>query len=166
MQISRRSVAIAGLVGGVGLIAYALFGRASDEERIRQQLDRFAHVVGVDGQENPIFRLSRLNKEFDTLVTPDVRAHVPELTSLQQGRGPLAKVAAHAGSYFQSADVSLSDVSIEVSKDRLRASSRGRAKLLAQQGGQMRRDERRVDFTLSRSDGEWLIDSLRVGDAE
>ena len=121
-------------------------------------------MVGVEGDENAMFRLGRLKKEFQTLVTTNVRVRVRELTSLRSGRKSLASIAARAGTYFASAEVSLSDLEIEMNEDKTSAKVRCLATLTAQQGGRMRRDERQVDFTLAKVDGDWLIDSIIVSD--
>ncbi len=155
---------VLGIAAGLGLVGYAVFGGPSDEEVIRDQLHHFARVVGVAGDENPVFRLGRLKKEFQSLVTPNVRVRVRELTSLKNGRKGLAAVAARAGTYFSAAEISLSGLEIELNEDKTSAQVGCLAELTAQQGGRPRRDERHVDFTLAKVDGDWLIDSIIVSD--
>ncbi|HMR09545.1 MAG TPA: hypothetical protein PKA88_27385 [Polyangiaceae bacterium] len=155
---------IAGIITGLGLVGYALFGGPSEEELIREQLHRFAHVLGVDPSENAVFRLGRLNKEFKTLLTDNVHVRVRELTSLERGRKGLAAVAARAGVYFTGAEISLSDFEIQIDAKETSATVKCLARLTAEQGGQPRRDDRRVDFKLAKVDGDWLIDSIFVSD--
>jgi hypothetical protein len=141
-----------------------VFGGPSEEEKIRQQLHHFAHVLGVDASENPVFRLGRLNKEFQTLLTDNVHVRVRELTSLERGRKGLAAVAARGGPEIAGAEISLSDLDIEIDSQETGAKVKCLASLTAEQGGQPRRDERRVDFVLAKVDGDWLIDSIVVSD--
>ena len=64
----RRWLGIGAAVVGVAVLLYALLARKSDEELIRDQLERLGRVVRVSGDgENLIFRGARLKKEFETL---------------------------------------------------------------------------------------------------
>ncbi|HMR76679.1 MAG TPA: hypothetical protein PKD61_16275, partial [Polyangiaceae bacterium] len=75
-----------------------------------------------------------------------------------------AAVAARAGVYFTGAEISLSDFEIQIDAKETSATVKCLARLTAEQGGQPRRDDRRVDFKLAKVDGDWLIDSIFVSD--
>jgi hypothetical protein len=161
-SISRRSLAIGGIVVGIGLAGYALFGGSSDEEKIRALLDRLAQAVSVTGQENPVLRAGRLRSEFADVFTRDVRVKIPELTSLSSGRDSLVTLAAQTGSYFRTAEIILKDVDIQLVQSGVRAQVSCQATLLADRGQGLRRDERRVRFDLGKKDDDWRIDSVTV----
>jgi hypothetical protein len=160
----KRWLAIAAVVLGLGAVLYAVFAAPSDEEEIRAQLDRLALVVGVTADEkNPVIRGARLKREFAEIFTEDVAVSIPELTSLRSGRDELAAVGARAGTYFQTADVSISQIDIEIDGAKTRAQVRSVATLTGSRGGELERDERRVRFEFVQRDGDWLIDAVRVG---
>ncbi len=161
-SISRRSLAIGGIVVGLGLAGYALLGGSSDEEKIRALLDHLAEVVTVTGDENPVMRVGRMRSEFSEIFSKDVRVRIPELTSLSGGRDGLATLAARTGSYFRTAEITLKDVNVELVASGVRARVDCRATLLGDRGQGPRREERRVRFDLGKDDGDWLIDSVTV----
>ncbi len=163
----KRWLAIGAVVLGLIAVLYAVFSRPSDEERIRAVIDRLARVVSVSPDEkNVVIRAARLKRDFAEILTKDVAVTIPELTSLRGGRDELAGVGARAGSYYQSADISISDVEIEIDDKKTRAQVRSVATLTGSRGAELERDERRVRFELVQRDGDWLIDAIRVGAAE
>ncbi len=165
--LTRRNLGAVGVGAGVLLVGWAIFGGPSDEEQIRALLDRLAHEIGSrEGETNPILRASRLNQAFEEIFTEDVRIGIPELTQVTRGRRDLVGVAAQAGTYYASAEVTLSDVQVSLNDDETLAQAGCTAVLTAERGGRPRRDQRKVNFTLSKIDGDWLIDGLTVSRAE
>jgi hypothetical protein len=165
----KQLLAIGAIVLGLGVTFWAVFARKSDDELIREQLDRLAAAVGVDApDENPIFRANRLKKEFDTLFTQNVRVSVPELEGAMRvtGRDDLVKVATRAGSYWRSAEVSWTSVDIKQVGGENNKNVDATALLVAEERGEMRRDERQVTLGFTKKDGNWLIDSLSVSPKE
>ncbi|MBK7582851.1 MAG: hypothetical protein IPI67_21985 [Myxococcales bacterium] len=161
--MSRRALAIGAAVLGALILLYALFAKKSDEELIREQLERLARVVHVSGpDENPIFRGKRMNDEFETLFVPNVRVDISELTSMRSGRPELVGVATRAGTIFRSAEVDISPDSIDVLAGGTSAKVSGSATLVADRGSGAERDERRVSFGLTKTDKGWLIDTVVV----
>lgn len=156
----KRLVAIAAGVLGIGVIGYAVFSEPSDEEQIRELLERLETAVVVDGRENLLIRKARIDGEFDEIFDADVRVSIPELTSLKDGRSGLSMVATQAGSYFQTASVDIDDLELEVGS--IGANVNARASLVATRSGGPERDDRQVRFELSKSSGDWLITAVEV----
>ena len=155
-------------MAGLGLAAWAVFGGLSDEEKIRALLDRLEQTVKVDGEENPVGRMARINGEFSEIFTKDVQVRIPELTSVGKGRQDLAGVATRAGGYFQSLDVDISVNEIGVDGTKVGARVAATATLTAVRAGGAgaERDQRNVSFRFSKDDGEWLISAVGVSDKQ
>ncbi|MCA9598950.1 MAG: nuclear transport factor 2 family protein [Myxococcales bacterium] len=166
LSISRRTLAVVGIVLGLGITGYALFGGRSDEEKIRALLDHLAEVAGVSGTENPVMRAGRLRGAFADIFTKDVRVQIPELSSLKSGREGLVALATQAGTAFRSAEISLGSVEITLIASGQAARVRCTATLVGDRGQGLRKDERSVRFGLSKDDGDWRIDSVSVSAAE
>jgi len=159
----RRALAILAVLVGVAIAAWAVFSHKSDEELIRERLDRLGHVAGVDApDENPIFRGKRMRDEFQVLFTPNVRVDIRELTSLASGRDGLVGVATRAGSYFRSAEIDIKPESVQLVAGANAATVRGTAVLTADRGRGPERDERRVSFGFAKTKDGWQIDSVVV----
>jgi hypothetical protein len=161
----KQSLAIGAIVLGVIVTVWAVFGRKSDEELIKEQLDNLALAIRVENpDENPIFRASRLKEKFGDLFTPNVRVTVPELEGAMaiKGREDLVKVATRAGTYWRSAEVSFSDVEIVQAGGENNRKVDATALLTAEEHGEPRRDERHVTFGFTKGDGDWKIDSMSV----
>jgi hypothetical protein len=159
--VSRRVLAVVAVALGLLVIGYAVFAKPSDEELIRAKLDRLAEVVSFsDGAGNPVFRAARLDGEFADLFTEDVRISIPELSSVAQGRRPLAGLAARGSSYAQSLDVDFQDVDVQLIGGSSAAQVKAVASLTAQRGGRLQQDRRRVGFGFTKRDGDWLIDAV------
>lgn len=161
----KQSLAIGVIVLGVAVALWAIFGRKTDEELIKEQLDELALAIRVENpDENPIFRASRLKEKFAELFTKNVRVTVPELEGAMSvtGREDLVKVATRAGTYWRSAEVSFSDVEIVQAGGENNRKVDATALLTAEEHGEQRRDERHVTFGFTKTDGDWLIDSLSV----
>jgi hypothetical protein len=161
--VSRRWLGIGAAVLGVAVLLYALLSKKSDEELIREQLERLASVVRVSGpDENPIFRGKRMQNEFETLFVPNVRVDITELTSVQSGRADLVGVATRAGTIFRTAEVEIHPDSVEVIAGGTSAKVSGSASITGDRGSGPEKDERKVTFGLSKTKDGWLIDSVVV----
>jgi hypothetical protein len=158
----RHFIAASAVVVGLGLVFYAVFSRQSEEEQIQEVLDRLELSVGVSSEpENPVFRLTRLNKEFEELFDDRVRVFIPELTSLRSGRKDLAGLAARAPTWFSTLEIDFTDVKIQAGKINARVFTS--AQLVASRAGRgLERDVRDVEFGFTKSDGSWKIDSVNV----
>lgn len=157
-------IAAAGLAIVIGV--WAVFFRPSDEARIRAQLTKLAAAVRItadDTSVNPIGRFAHVNDAFASLFDRDVRVSIPELTSLDAGRKPLAELATHAPRVFRTLDVDFSEIEIKLDEAKTSALVGATASLAAvEQGGVSRTDKRAVDFRFAKTSGEWMITSLTV----
>lgn len=161
--MSRRALAVGAAVLGLAIVLYAVFSKKSDEELIRDQLDRLATTVRVSGpDENPIFRGTRMKDAFETLFVPNVRVDVSELTPISSGRAELVGVATRAGTLFRSAEVEISADRVELIAGGTSAKVSGSATLVGDRGSGPERDERKVSFGFVKTNDGWRIDSVAV----
>lgn len=162
-----------GIIAGVGAgaivlvgIVYFVFLRASDESRIRAQLAALVKAVQVtpdDTSVNPIGRFAHMNDAFSKIFDHDVRVSIPELTTLDAGRKPLAELATNAPRVFRSFDADFSSVEIKIDDAKASALVGATASVSAvEQGGVQRADKRAVDFRFAKIDGDWMITSMTV----
>lgn len=164
MRVERRRLVVVVVVSLVLVAAiWLLFFRGSDEERVRAAIVRMAAAVRVDPAEtNPIVRNARIKGELQEVSTQDVRFEIPELTDLHEGRGRLADVATQASLVYATAEVTMSELRVELDPAMRSASVTATATLTgARHGGVVERDRRHVTFHL-RDDGGWRVDELRV----
>src|SRR5258706_9392732 len=115
----RRGVLLAFVAAGVVVLGFVwlTFFRSSDEARIRAQLAALAVAVKVspdDTSVNPIGRFAHMNDAFSKIFDRDVRVSIPELTTLDSGRKPLAELATNAPRIFRSFDVDFSQIEIKI----------------------------------------------------
>jgi hypothetical protein len=161
--MNKRLLGVAAAVLGAAVLLYAIFAKKSDEELIREQLERLAEVVQVSTpNENPLFRGPRMSREFETLFVPAVRVDISELTSVRSGRQDLVGVATRAGSVYRSAEVSIHPESVDVLAGGTSAKVSGSATITGDRGSGPQRDERRVTFGFTKTEDGWLIDSVVV----
>jgi hypothetical protein len=160
---TKRWLAIVAIGAGVVIAGFAIFSRKSDEELIREKLERLAHAVGVESaDENPVFRAKRLKDEFDELLSPNVKVEVPELAGFATSRTDLVGLATRAGSTYRHAEIELKRVNIKLDAGKKNAKADVTALLDAERGGEPERDQREVAFELHKDDKGWWIDSVSV----
>lgn len=155
-----------GIVAGILIAVYAIFFTTSDEDRIRELLDRLETAVAVkEGTTNPVVRHAALKKAFRTIFTKKVSFEIPELTHVESGSDALAKVATQAPTLYQEASIDLAALKIEVDSEGLSAVAFGDALLTGvRRGGQLERDVRDVSIRLDKIDDEWRIVSVSVSE--
>jgi phosphoribosylformylglycinamidine synthase len=153
-----------GVVLGIAIAVYALLLGSTDEDRIRDLLDRLEDAVQVhDGTSNFIIRGSRVRKAFSTIFVKDVRFRVPDLRSDGQSRRALVGLAAQAPRLYRTAIVDLGGLDIKVDATATSATAFGDASLIGvRQGGQAERDQRSVSLRLDKIDGDWRIVKVDV----
>lgn len=159
----QKRLMVGGIVLGIGLVLLGIFSwPSSDEEIIATKLAKLGEVIGVEGEENPIMRMARLNREFASLFDDNVRVHIPELNQSVRGRRELAELGARATVLYRTLTVSFSGQSSSIDSAANSARTSATAKLMGSRGGDLRRDERKVRFQWTKASGEWLIDDVKV----
>ena len=164
----RRSLAIAGIVAGSGLVGYGLWAQPSDEEQIRERLDQLAAAIAVSGSEqNVAVRGLRIKRAFGEIFDPQIKANIPELGSQRQDRDRLVALASRAGAYFESLDVEFTEIEVQIDGTQLNARVSSVAVLTALRRSVARgeQDERDVVFQFFKhAEHGWQIRALRVGE--
>jgi hypothetical protein len=160
---SRRVLALVGVVAGLALILYAVFGGRSDEELIRDQLRHLAQVVSFDKPGNVVTRGLTLENAFGELFVDSPRGEIPELGSPRNGRASLVELGLQSSSFARTLALSFTDVRVEIDAKRSDAEVTARANVRAvTREGEERYDERSVRFTFARTQDGWQIARFRV----
>lgn len=157
-----RRFAVVVLAVGLLLVGYALFWAKSDEERIRECLDRLAEAVSTSEQaQNVLFRKAALDRAFKDVFVEDASARIPELAGgVVSGTHELALLAARGSMYFQSIELRFGSVSIDLGESA--ANVQALAKVSAERSGRLRQDERKVSFRFAKVGSDFRIESLSV----
>ncbi|MBW2455341.1 MAG: hypothetical protein JRI68_12555 [Deltaproteobacteria bacterium] len=160
----RRWLPHIGIVAGLCLAIYALFFGSSDEDEIRELLERLEEAVAVrEGNTNILVRAAHVKKEFSEIFIKEVTFQIPELSRSPKGRQELAGLAANAPRLWATATVDLGGLSVEVDDAGVSGVAYGKATLTATRlGGQLERDDRTVSLRLDKVDGDWLIVHVSV----
>jgi SnoaL-like domain len=135
--------------------------RPSEDDRIRKVLDRFARAVQVKPDDNILSRAGRLRSELKETVADDVHVDVSDLNIRVTTRAALVENATTAGMVFQSAECSLTGMTIKVDESATTAKVDALAVVTAERGGERKVDRRPVHFLL-RKDGDWRITTIDV----
>jgi len=159
----KRWLPHAGIVIGVLIAVYALFFSSSDEDLIREQLERLEDAVAVSEGANIVIRTAHVKKEFSEIFTKEVSFEIPDLPSKEDDRRGLVALAASAPRMFRTATVDLDDLQIDVDDQGITAIAQGPATLTGtRQTGELERDQRLVSLRFDKIDGTWLCVSLSV----
>jgi hypothetical protein len=146
----------------VGAVAFLIL-HDSDESRIKSQLERLAHAVRLSEGDNPLFRAARIRDEFAATLDDGVRAHIPEVGNVQEGRGRLFELAMSGGAIgFQSFSVGLARIQVKLDEAHTSAKASATATFEGTRQGRAERDVRAVDFLLLKTDGIWRVTSITV----
>lgn len=160
----KRWLPHAGIVLGVMIAIYALFFSSSDEDLIREQLERLEDAVAVSDGANIVVRTAHVRKELSEIFIKDVSFEIPDLTTDEEGRRGLVALAASAPRLFRTATVDLDGLSIDVDDQGLSGVAQGMARLTGtRQTGELERDERMVSLRFDKIEGDWLVVSVSVG---
>lgn len=138
--------------------------RPSEEDRVRKVLDRFAKAVQVKPDDNILARTGRLRSELKETVTDDVYVDVSDLNIRVTSRAALVENATKAGLVFQSAECTLTSMTIKVDEASSTAKVDALAVVTGDRGGERKTDKRPVHFLL-RKDGNWRITTIDVATA-
>lgn len=155
-------VAIGGIVVGVGLVGYALLAKDTDQELIRARLHQLTMAVRVDKGDSALMRSARVRRAFDEVLAPGVVVRIPDLPDPGQGRDALLGLAVRAGRRYQTAQVDLSDTSVQLGPGKNGANVKSEATLTATDSGGLHRQHRHVVFRFTRGKDGWRISSIEV----
>lgn len=161
----KKALAILGIVVGAGLLAYALFGSPSDEERIRHRLESLAEAASYsEPPGNLLVRTLELRKRFSEGVGSRARVEIPELGISMTGPDPLVELAAGTPRVFRSLQLGLKSFECTLGADRRSAVVEAQATLEGQGSGEeSEHAERAVHFELAKDDEHgWQVTELEV----
>jgi ketosteroid isomerase-like protein len=145
------------------VVGWLVFFGKSDEDQIKETLDRLAAIVEVKEGANPILKAARIRDELAVVLADDVHVSIPELGGVREGRQGIVEAAAQAQLGFQTAHVDLRRVEVKLDDAKQSAQASSEAQLKGKtRGGDTRRDDRNVDFLLRKADGTWKITSVTV----
>ena len=162
----RAWVAMVGVIVGVSVAAYALFGRQTDQERIAARLDQLEKAVHVDEETtNLVVLQGRVYDAFQILFVENVNFDVPGLAT-GAGCSQLAHYAFLGTAQYRVLDVDFHDVDIGIKKAGKSAQVRAVARVQAERGGAVEREERTVNFDFVNGNMGWMIESVRVQEVE
>lgn len=160
----KKWAIIAGCVAAAAIVLWFTLFRPSEEDRVRKVLDRFAKAVAVKRDDNILSRTARLRSELKATVTDDAYVDVSDLDIRVTSRAALVEDATKAGLLFQSADCSLTGMTIKIDESASSAKVDALAVVTGERGAERRVDKRPVHFLL-RKDGDWRITTIDVGPA-
>lgn len=151
---------------GVALVAAGLFFWSDDEDEIRELLDRLARAVAppASGAANPAFRALDLRGALREIFTADAKVDAPELAETGPlGVDEVVAASMRYGERYVGSSITLTRLSIEVSKGGETAMAEALAVLEGGGAELGRRDERELRFDLVKVDGDWRIARVIVG---
>jgi len=157
----KKWAIVAGCAAVGAIVLWFTFFRPSEDDRVRKVLDRFAKAVTVKPGDTLLSRTGRLRSELKDTVTDDVHVDVADLAIRVTSRASLVEEATKAGLVFQSADCSLTGMTIRIDENATSAKVDAVAVVTGERGGERRVDKRLVHFLL-RNDGDWRITTIDV----
>jgi hypothetical protein len=157
----KKWVIVAACAAAAAVALWLTVFRPSEEDRIRQVLDRFAKAVAVKRDDNVLSRAGRINSELKETVADDVYVDVSDLNIRVTNRRSLAENATKASMVFTSADCELTGMTIKVDDAATTAKVDALALVTGERGGERKIDKRPVHFLL-RKDGTWKITTIDV----
>lgn len=155
--MQRRQLVFAGLAAlGLSLLGYAILSPVSDEEKAEATLRELARAVSFEApQENPLFFGNLLAARFDDLLGDTVQITIPEVHApLPEDPGQLAIATAQVLSRYGRFEVSLGALEYDFDST---PTVHAKVTVLANVHGELRRGQRRVDFTLERTFGGFRV---------
>jgi hypothetical protein len=144
------------------VLVYALFFRASDEDRIRQKLAALEVAMKSGAsQSEAAARPLRIQKAFASIFTPRVRADIPGVEAGDTSREELAALASSTAAQVNGLDVAFNQVHLEIDARALppRADVDALATVTGTTPGEAmnRRSVYQVTLHLEKIEGEWRV---------
>lgn len=160
----KKWAIVAGCAAGAAIVLWFTFLRPSDEDRIRDVLNRFAKAVAVKRDDNVLARAGRIKSELKETVSDGVYVDVADLSIRVSNRKDLADKAVQAAGVFSTASCELTGMTIKVDDSKTSAKVDALAIVTGERGGERKIDKRSVHFLL-RKDGTWKITTIDVAAA-
>jgi hypothetical protein len=157
----KKWAIVAACAAAAAIALWLTLFRPSEEERVRQVLNRFAKAVAVKADDNILARAGRVKSELKETVADDVYVDVSDFSIRVSNRAALAEKAIQAGAVFTSADCELTGMTIKVDDSATSAKVDALALVTGERGGERKIDKRPVHFLL-RKDGAWRITTIDV----
>lgn len=157
----KKWAIVAGCAAIAGVALWLTIFRPSEEDRIRQVLERFTKAVMVKRDDNILSRAGRLKSELKETVTDDVYVDVTDFNIRVTSRAALVENATKAGLVFTTADCELTGMTIKVDESATTAKVDALAIVTGERAGERKIDKRPVHFLL-RKDGSWKITTIDV----
>jgi SnoaL-like domain len=157
---TKLYLALASIFAAV--LVYALFFRASDEDRIRQKLAALEVAMKSGTSEaEAAMRPLRIQKAFASIFTPRVRADIPGVEAGDTPREELAALASSTAAQVSGLDVAFNQVHLEIDARAQppRADVDALATVTGTTNGDVmkRRSIYQVTLHLEKLEGEWRI---------
>ncbi len=161
--MERRQLVLAlGLGVGTLGVGWAFLAAESAEEKIRRVVDELGQSVGFsEPLANPVLFGAQLNDRWQELLAPAVDVRVAEVASeLPSARRELAFAAAQVLGRYGSLHVDFNRLDVVVLPQ---PTARGTVTVSALEGGEIRRDERTIEFGLVEEGGEFRVNRVQLG---
>lgn len=158
----KRWAIIAGCAVAAAVAIWLTLFRPSEEDRIRDVLNRFAKSVAIKRDDTLLSRAGRIKSELKETVADDVYVDVADFSIRVSTRKDLAEKAIQAPAVYTTADCELMGMTIKVDDSRTSAKVDALALVKGERGGDRKVDKRPVHFLL-RNDGAWKITTIDVG---
>lgn len=148
-----------GVVVGAIIAAIFLWNGGDETEAIRKELEKLTEQVEKQGKESPI-QLATTAKTIAGYVTEDVEFTMPRVGSVD-GRERVQGGALSARSAFETIEIILKKVDIELDSSELGASSVVTVRVKASGPGQNVDETGRFFINWLKIEGRWLISSVQ-----
>lgn len=157
----KKWAIVAGCAAIAAVALWLTVFRPSEEDRIRQVLERFTKAVMVKRDDNILSRAGRLRSELKETVADDVYVDVTDFNLRVTSRAALVENATKAGLVFTTADCVLTGMTIKIDESATTAKVDALAIVTGERAGERKVDKRPVHFLL-RKDGAWKITTIDV----
>ena len=158
----KKWAIVAGCAAVAAVALWFTVFRPSEEDRVRQTLDRFAKALAIKADDNILSRTGRLKSELKETVSDDVYVVVPDMNVRSVTRASLVENAVKASMIYNTATCELTGMTIKIDDSATTAKVDALALVAAQSGGEKKVDKRPVHFLLRKDDGTWHITTVDV----
>ena len=154
------------VVGLAVLVALGWWLFPSNARRVRTRFQTLATLVSTPSGELDLVRLARARK-FGTMLAADVQVTFEERAVPLAGRDTLVVLVARPPEISGGLKAELTNITVQIASDGTHATSSARARLTYTdpQTHQPAAEEDDVTLEWRKIDGEWLVETARVGNS-